>query len=145
MAVVEVLCFQTSAAYLLDVVINHPEVRPTVERGTHRLASLGLLSDAANVCFAGEGGAALFIHKGGGTYEGHVFLVPASRGATGLAFGKAALERLFARDGVRKVVADVPWELPAARAYVRRLGFYSRGRHPELPAEMFVMEVPNGF
>ena len=138
------LCFQTTAATLVDLIINHPDVRPTVERGDHKLSSLELLTDHRNICYAGEGGCALFIWKGEGTYEGHVFLLPGSRGASGLAFGKCALEALFARENVRRVISDVPLELPAARMYVRRLGFYSKGRHPELPVEMFVLETPDG-
>lgn len=135
------LIFRTTADRLLDLIINHPEVRPTVERGDHRLSSFDLLSDYRNVCYAGEGGAALFVYKGAGHFEGHVFLLPGARGAVGLAFGREALRALFASGSVHKVTAAVPWELPAARMYVRRLGFVSKGRCTEQPVELFIMEA----
>lgn len=135
------LVYRTTTASFVDLIINHPEVRPTAQGGTERLSSLSVLSDYRNLCYAGEGGVALFIYKAPGIYEGHIFLVPGCRGACGLAFGKAALEALFADGGVHTVVAEVPWELPAARWYVRRLGFVSLGRQPEQPVELFKMEV----
>lgn len=137
----EPLIFRTTAQHFVDLIINHPDVRPTVQKGCDRLSSVDVLSDYRNICYGGEGGVAIFIWKGEGVYEGHVFLVPGCRGACGLAFGKAALRALFASGACCKVVAEVPWELPAARWYVRRLGFVSRGRDTEQPVELFQMEA----
>ena len=139
------LCWRTTADKFVDYVINHPEVRPTAQPGTTtRLTSLEVLTDHRNRCYGGNAGVVLFIGLQDDVYDGHVFLLPEGRGAGGLAFGKSALRALFADVPVRNVVCRVPWELPAARWYVRRLGFVSQGRRPEQSVELFEMEKFNG-
>lgn len=128
---------------MLDLIINHPSVRPTMQEGSYRLESVELLTDHRNVCLAGAGGAALFIYTGPGCYTGHIMLLDSSRGKTGLAFGRAALAVLFERHKALTVLAAVPKVLPAARWYVRRLGFLSKGDSPDGLDELFTMENPN--
>lgn len=137
------LCFQTTAASLIDLMINHADVRPTIEQGDHRLSSLELLTDHRNVCLAGTGGAALFVWVREGVYKGHILLLKHARGSQGFAFGKAALAVMFDRHGALTVEAAVPKALPAARTYVRRLGFLSKGDSPDGLEELFLLEKPN--
>jgi hypothetical protein len=133
------LIFRTTAAHFLDLVINHPSVRPTIQRGQERLSSMSVLEDHRNVCLGGEGGAALFLWRGNRSYEGHIMLLDGSRGAAGLAFGRAALGVMFGQYGALRVRAPVPRCLPAAVMYVRRLGFVSQGRDSE--QEFYEMEA----
>lgn len=112
----------------VDAVINHPSVRPTVEQGLFRLSSFDIVNDRANEIVADSGGLALFLYLGNGAYEGHIFRLEGSRGANALAFGKLALQRLFGRPGVYQMHSAVPVQLPAARAYCRRLGLKPVGR-----------------
>lgn len=139
-----ILCFRTSNSHLIDTFINHPDVRATIEAGNHKLDSLDVLSDWRNVTLCGEGGGAVFLAQPeDNVYEGHIFLLTGHRGARGLAFGKAALAAVFGLYEASRVVANVPWRLPAARMYVRKLGFSSVGDDGR-GHEQFVMEKPNG-
>lgn len=129
----------TPSPTFVDAVVNHPEVRPYVEGGTARLHSADVVLNPDNYVVAWDGGVAVFIGRGQGVYEGHIATLPASRGVKALAFGKAALQRLFAERRARRLVAHVPLELPAARVYCRRLGLKSESR--DLFEEHFSMEV----
>lgn len=142
---VEPLIFQTNAAHLLDLMINHPSVRPTIEAGIDRLSSENFLGDHRNVCLAGTGAAALFQYQAPGVYKGHILAIDGSRGALGLAFGRAALRTLHRSHGARLVVAAVPMQLPAARWYVRKLGFVSQGVDSSGLQELFDMEMTHGY
>lgn len=128
----------TPSATFVDAIINHPDVRNTIERGTHRLQSASVIHDPNNYVVAYEQGVAVFVGRGLDIYEGHICTLKGSRGAEALRFGKAALHRLFTERRARKVVAYVPLELPAARFYCRRLGLKSESR--DLFEEHFSME-----
>lgn len=133
------ILFRTTADRFLDLVINHPSVRPTIEQGQHRLSSLDLLSDYRNVCLAGEGGALLFVWQTPGVYQAHVMLIDTARGAAGIELGKAATAAMFDIYGAARLLASAPLDLPAVGWYARRLGFVSKGRDSE--QEFFEMEV----
>jgi hypothetical protein len=60
-------------------------------------------------------------------YEGHIGILPDQRGSWGLRLGTAALNLLFGTLEAKMVVARIPVKLPAARMFVRRLGFRSNG------------------
>lgn len=138
------LCFRTSNSHLVDTFINHPDVRATIEAGEHKLDSLDVLADHRNVALCGEGGGAVFLAmQEEGVYQGHIFLLKGHRGARGIAFGHAALNAMFTLYEASRVVANVPWQLSAARMYVRKLGFSSVGDDGR-GHEMFVMEKSNG-
>lgn len=122
-----------------NAVINHAEVRPTVEAGAHRLDASAVLSDVRTIALTNGGGIALFLYIGAGHYEGHVFCLPGHRGAGALALGKAALRQLFALPDARKLSAPVPLVLPAARLYCRKLGLRPIGR--DLFQEYFLTEA----
>lgn len=138
------LCFRTSSAHLVNVFINHPDIRPTIEKGEHELNSLELLTDHRNIVLCGEGGGAVFLAQPeDNVYEGHIFLLKGQRGAVGLAFGKAALAAMFGLYEASTIVAKVPMRLPAARMYVRKLGFSSTGEDGR-GHETFRLEKSNG-
>jgi hypothetical protein len=119
--------FTPSPAFV-DLIINHPDVRPTVQQGTDELDSEDIVTNPDNFIQAYEGGVAVFVGLGEGVFEGHIFALPASRGAEALRFGKLALQALFTKRRACRLVAQVPLQLPAARVYCRRLGLKSESR-----------------
>lgn len=129
----------TPSAKFVDAVSNHPAVRATIDQGCWRVRSYGVITDSRNRVIAFEGGYALFLGLGEGLYEGHVAALPGSRGAAALAFGKVALQWLFADVEAHRVVVPVPVQLPAARTYCRRLGLKPDGR--DLFQEYFSTEA----
>lgn len=125
---------------LVDLIINHPSVRPTADCCEGVLRSRELFERGAVAYAEEEGfGCALFVPIGGDVWQGHIFIVEGGRGAAGLALGREALNCLFRGRLARKVVAAVPLALPAARFYCRRLGLKPVGRDDLV--ENFVLEI----
>lgn len=127
----------TPSKRFVEAVLNHPAVRHRVQGGNGRLMANNLPVDCVWRAFVG--GWALFIPLGARSYEGHVAVIPEYWGRPALAFGKAAVTDLFTKyDGARLTV-PVPVQLPAARAYCRRLGLKPDGR--DLFQHYFIMEA----
>ena len=126
-------------AYFVDLVINHPSVRPTTQQGFQYLSSEETLKKPGTFVYAFGGGVALFQHILDYTYDGHIFVLEGSRGSRALAFGHAALARLARDSDARQLRTGVPLALPAARLYCRRLGLKSESR--DLFNEYFSAEV----
>ena len=126
---------------LVNALINHPDIRPTMERGEHRIDSTEVVENLNNVVFASEHGVIVFLYKGEGVYEGHIGLLAACRGKQGLKLAGEALDRLFGQYNARKVTSAIPNALPQAKMFVRRLGFTSEGVAEDKPVENFVMEA----
>lgn len=123
----------------VDRVINDPAVRPTVEPGLHRLDARRAYDSSNNQLIAFEGGVALFMRMQAAEFEGHVFCLPGHRGARALIFGKAAVTWLFTGPMASRLFVPVPFGLPAARLYCRRLGLKPMGR--DLFQEYFATEA----
>lgn len=123
----------------VQMVINHPGVRPTVQQGDDYIDACAAYRDDANQIISFEGGIALFKHLGCAVYEGHVFVLPGHRGSEALAFGKAAVTWLFTGPMALKLSVPVPLVLPAARYYCRKLGLKPTGR--DLFQEYFEVEA----
>lgn len=136
----------TSNPAIVDRIVNHPAVRPTIQAGTERLHSRGLLERKGVICYVDEDetAAALFVPTGPQALEGHICALPTSRGAKVLGFGAAALLAVRQRSSARFLVAQVPMPLRAARFLCRRLGFTAQPRDLADMAdnvERFVMEI----
>ena len=129
----------TPSPEFVDLVINHPSVRPTVQLGANRLSSEDVVRKPGNVVVAYEGGVALFQRLGEGLYDGHIFTLEGSRGSEALAFGRLALARLAERSEGGTLRTAVPITLPAARFYCRKLGLKPEGR--DLFNEYFTTEI----
>lgn len=137
------LIFRTFSVKLIDAFVNHPDIRATMDNGDHALHSDKAVLNTDNVILAGEGGAAVFLYQEPGVYDGHICLMKDHRGQKGLAFGRAAVNAMFTDHRAVKLVASIRTVLPAARMYVRKLGFSSLGEDGA-GHELFVMEKPNG-
>ena len=129
----------TPSHKFVDMVINHPAVRPTVQRGTERLSSEAVLNRPGTLAVGGACGVALF-QRYNDTWDAHIFVLPSGRGAAAVAFGKRALERLAIHTGGSgNIHTGVPIVLPQARFYCRRLGLKPEGR--DLFNEYFTTEI----
>lgn len=131
------ITFHPSPTFV-DLVINHPTVRPTFQLGAHRLSSEDRLHQPGFKALATEGMVALFEPAEQGQYIGHICAIAGSRGAKALRFGTQALKWLFDDPTVRILTAPVARQLPAARVYCIRLGLRHVGR--DLFQDYFSME-----
>lgn len=113
---------------LVNAIANHPSVRPTIEGGDHYIDSRELISNTDNVVYAGEEGVVIFtcLAPGTGWFQGHIGLLPDSRGRAGLRAGQECLDDLFTRFDASAVVAAVPLQLRAARMFCKMLGFATK-------------------
>lgn len=128
-------------SYLADIIMNHPDVRPTIHDGDWRGTVERHVADPANAIYANATGCVAFIYSGNGVYSGHVAFLPEGRGCKAIKDCTDALEQLFWDHGARRVIAEIPLELRAARFLVRRLGFVSRGRDRSKSVEHFKLEA----
>lgn len=114
--------FKPSVEFV-DMIINHPTVRPTAQGGEYRLESYDLVTDPANVVLANTGGVVLFVQYKPGDYEGHVFCLEGHRGASALALVRQGLKQVFDRSKSSLVGALAPLSLPAVSVLCRQAGF----------------------
>lgn len=135
------ILFRTFSPTVVDMYLNHPTVRPTMQGGTERLDSAALVNNPDNIILAGEGGCIMFIAEGDGVYNGHIAIIEPQRGRAALALGRQALNQLFDLYDAHSCRAAAPLQLPAVRCFARRLGFTSLGVDPLGVDELFVMEA----
>lgn len=129
------------SAGLANALFNHPDIRPTLEKGDHRLYAEDIVRDPRNVLFANEHGAVMFLGRSSGVYDLHGGFLRAYRGKVALADTSVALDRLFKGHNAKRVNVRVPYVLRPARIFVRKLGFTSLGLDPVKPIEHFTMEA----
>lgn len=129
--------FKPSARFV-DLVINHPSVRPAMAPGDRPLYSAARLQDPNLHVIAFAGGLAMYTAHGT-ELTGHICCIEGSRGAGALTFGRKALVWAFRDLGASKITAPVTHNLPAAKLYCRRLGL--RSESVDLFQEYFSMEA----
>ena len=132
---------QLTYPLLANLIVNHPDVRPTMEKGEHFLDSTEIVSNPENVVFADEHTVIIFIGKGEGRFGIHLASMPEGRGAAVLKALRSALDRLFRDHGAVAVEAAIPLQLREVGFLARRLGFRSLGIAEDKPVEMFIMEA----
>lgn len=130
--------FRTYSKNLVEIVVNHPDIRPTIQGGDYRLDANDVMNDTRNIAFACETGVVLFIYKEPGVYQLHGGFVNCGRGANAVAEVRNAIETVMSRFNARKVQVAVPLQLRAARMFCRLVGFTSEGSDPT--QEHFVIE-----
>lgn len=110
-----------------NAVLNHPDVRSTIQAGDYKIGVENLLADGGYV-FATAGSVVALEALGSGVYQGHVASLRGSMGAGARQLGKWALKQMFTEHGALEVRAAVPWQLRAARLYCRSIGLKPEGR-----------------
>jgi hypothetical protein len=118
--------FKTRSYILANAIVNHPDIRPTLESGSQYLDSRELISDPDNLVYAGEEGIVIFTFLRPGLFRGHIGLLAHARGKAGLAAASAVLDDMATRFESFAVVAGVPLQLRAARWFCKMLGFVTK-------------------
>lgn len=132
------LMFITKSHKLVDAIINHPDVRPTIDRGDEHISCRRHIDDSRNLFFVNSYGVVFFKYLAPGFYEVHTGFIKAGRGATAFNSLRSAIESVLADHGGQKIAAAIPLQLRPARIMCRMLGFASTGRDPQ--QEFFALE-----
>lgn len=126
---------------LIEAILNHPDVRPTIDREAEgRLPADIVLRDDV-VCYAGMAGLFVFAHRGGGEWQAHVATLPGARGVQSVKLGREAFEYLFGELGARRCHAAAPIDLPHVAVFAKTLGFKRARLDPEGGFELLVKET----
>lgn len=131
---------RTRSARLVDAIVNHPSIRPTIEWGSHRIESADFLSDERNLVLADENGIAILAYREPGIYQAHLAFIPEGRGAVMLKSCRKALDSLFTEYGAKIIYAKIPNQLKASKLACRWLGFTSLGPDDTGLQETFMLE-----
>jgi len=111
------------SAERINVVVNHPDVRPWVG-GEGRLDLSQAVADQNNVLLmVGEGGGFLLVQQEPGIYEAHSQFVPSHRGEGVLQASADASHYMFTRTDCVEIRTRVPAGNVAAAALARRMGW----------------------
>lgn len=109
----------------LNVVANHPEVRPWLG-GVGELDLTAIVANPINFALENEHGGLVFQAMGGGQYEVHTLFLPEGRGRAAVKASADALEYMFVRTDCMEVVTKVPASNEAALGLVRLHQFKKR-------------------
>lgn len=132
--------FKTRSYKLVDVIANHPDVRPTIEMGDYYISSADLLSNPNNVVYASEDGygIVIFVHLRPGVYQIHVGFLKHGRGGIARKAIRWCMDDLWQRYEASRIVAAIPLQLRACRLLCRIVGFRSLGTDAQ--QEHFIFE-----
>lgn len=109
----------------LNIILNHPEVRPWVaDINTEGPLDVShVVANSDNILLMGEYGAILFICIMPGTYECHTQILPDGRGEWASKFAISVLDWMFAKSNAWEVTTRVPEGHIGALALSRSVGF----------------------
>ncbi|HLX21627.1 MAG TPA: hypothetical protein VKR23_15890 [Gaiellaceae bacterium] len=109
----------------LTVVVNDPEVRPTIG-GDGALDLTPLIQDPLNVCFETDHGGILCLALGSGRYDVHSLFLPEGRGAEAFDAMQAVADYMFSATDCTEGRTTVPCAHRPAAFAARKAGFESR-------------------
>ena len=135
------MIYRAHSSDVIDLMINHPSVRPTIQDGTSDLCADNVVADTDNIVLLGEAGGLVFVAQEPGAYEVHVFALSGHRGAKALALARQAISTVFDCYRASLLRANAPLQLPQVAWFARRLGFTSLGPSPCGRFETFIMEA----
>jgi len=132
---------RTHNTALVAAILNHPDIRPTIERvHVGPIDAAPLVGRHDVVCFAGEPGIYLFAHRGADEWQAHVGIFRRARGVQSLKMGIEAFAYLFGELGARRCHARAPLDLPQVAVFAKRLGFKRALLDPDSGFELLVKE-----
>ncbi len=131
---------RTFDAKLLNALVNHSDIRPTIEQGDDYIDTESVVTNPENIVLACSMGAALFIPEAKGVYKGHILVLAPYRGKAALWLAREALKQVFLLYKAEQIVASVSLVLPAARYLCRAVGFTPLGVCSATGVEQFKME-----
>lgn len=127
MAIALEVCREYSAERI-NVVCNHPDVRPWLGGGTGALDLSATIADQRNVLLMGEGGGLLFVCLRPGQYEVHTQFLPDARGENAVKVTRDALRYMFTRTDAAEILTKVPECNKGAKGLVRAINGTKRFR-----------------
>ncbi len=108
----------------VNVILNHPEVRPWVaDTGAGDIDLTPAVENQNNILLMGEHGAIFWQFIMPGTYECHTQVLPAGRGPWAHKFAIAVLDWMFTRSNAWEATTRVPRGHIAALALAKSVGF----------------------
>lgn len=108
----------------INLILNHPEVRPWVADIAAGAIDLSpQVADTDNVLLMGEHGAVFFICFLPGIYECHTQILPKGRGPWAHKFAIAVLDYMFSRTNAWEVTTRIPKGHLGALTLTRSVGF----------------------
>lgn len=126
----------------INIILNHPEVRPWIADLAEGEIDLSMLvADQNNYLLMGEHGAFFLRLIMEGTYEAHAQVLPAGRGRWARNFTAAGLDWMFGRSNAWEIVARVPGGHIASQALVQGMGFRKEFVSP-VPCRFRERQVP---
>lgn len=126
----------------INIILNHPEVRPWIADLAEGEIDLSMLvADQNNYLLMGEHGAFFLRLIMDGTYEAHAQVLPAGRGRWARNFTAAGLDWMFGRSNAWEIVARVPGGHIASQALVQGMGFRKEFVSP-VPCRFRERQVP---
>ena len=121
-------------ADLVNLVANHPDVRPWVGGGNGVLDFTDVVANTTNVLLMNDSGGCLFERVGPGIYEVHTLSLPEGRGPAAVAAVRDALHWMFTQTDCVELQTKVPngnaGALGLVRAIHGRLQFHRDGVWP---------------
>lgn len=112
------------SAERLNIVVNHPEVRPWVAMpGQGALDLSPVVADLNNVLLMAEGGGFIFQNFGDGIYEVHSQFQPEHRGEEVITAARDAERYMFTRTDCVEIRSKVPAGNLGAAAFARKMRY----------------------
>jgi hypothetical protein len=121
--------FRTFDVERLNVLANHPEIRPTCGGDGKSFIDLGpFVNDRHNLAVAWDKGAFLFGWSAPQTYEVHIMVLPEGRGRAAYRMATLGISYMLER-GMERLWARVAKDAHGLRHYTRTAGFTRCGQH----------------
>jgi hypothetical protein len=119
---------RTMEAAFFNEVANHPQVRPFIGGGEHRIDLTEVIANPANFALRTAFGGFILAAQGGGGYETHSMFLPEGRGAYVVRAMHEAFRFMFTRTDCIEVLTRVPDGNGRARGLAQIAGFQQRFR-----------------
>ena len=120
------------ARTLLNHLVNHPDIRPTIAPGNRYLDAGMFFVNPQSVFMGTEAGGIAFIHFGGGVFDGHFLFTRHVRGKLALLTTRAMITDLFTNHGAVAIVGAVGDTLLHSRIMARAVGFVPYGHSTDI-------------
>jgi hypothetical protein len=117
---------------MLNVVVNHPEVRPWVAPGHEPMDVSAMVANPANFALVTDGGGFVLECQEPGIYQVHSQFLPDHRRHTRQAM-REGFDYMFTRTDCERITTQVPDNKPAAAALAAKAGFKPMFRREEAP------------
>lgn len=105
----------------VNIIANHPDVRPWVAGGTDAIDLTPVVDISANILLLNEHGGCFFERVGAGIFEVHTLFLPEGRGPAAVAAVKDALHWMFTQTDCIELQTKVPSGNKGALGLVRAI------------------------